>query len=71
MFRRFERLVDPFEGEGLPGPVTGVRDFIMGFVRPIWPLLLAVAVLSAGVAATEVMVLRFLGELINWLAELL
>ena len=68
MFRLFERLIDPFEGEGMTAPTAGVRDFLGQFVRRVWPLLLAVAILSAGVAITEVLVFRFMGQLIDWLA---
>ena len=69
MFRTFERLIDPFEGDGLTEPVGSVRSFILGFVKRTWGLLAIVGFLSAGIAATEVLVFRFMGGLVDWFAR--
>jgi ATP-binding cassette, subfamily B, multidrug efflux pump len=69
MFRIFERLIDPFEGDGLTEPVSSVRSFVLGFVKRTWGLLAIVGFLSAGIATTEVLVFRFMGGLVDWLAR--
>src|SRR3984957_19261625 len=69
MFRTFERLIDPFEGDGLTEPVSSVRSFILGFVKRTWGLLAIVGFLSAGIATTEVLVFRFMGGLVDWFAR--
>ena len=69
MFRTFERLIDPFEGDGMTEPVSSVRSFILDFVKRTWGLLAVVGVLSAGIAATEVLVFRFMGGLVDWFAR--
>jgi ATP-binding cassette subfamily B multidrug efflux pump len=69
MFRAFERLIDPFEGDGLTEPVSSVRAFLLDFVRRTWGLLVIVGFLSAGIAVTEVLVFRFMGGLVDWLAR--
>ncbi|HEX5263914.1 MAG TPA: ABC transporter ATP-binding protein, partial [Phenylobacterium sp.] len=69
MFRTFERLIDPFEGDGLTEPVSSVRSFILDFVKRTWGLLVVVGFLSAGIATTEVLVFRFMGGLVDWLAK--
>jgi ATP-binding cassette subfamily B multidrug efflux pump len=69
MFRTFERLIDPFEGDGLTEPVSSVRSFLWDFVKRTWGLLVVVGFLSAGIAVTEVLVFRFMGGLVDWLAK--
>ncbi|HZZ86765.1 MAG TPA: ABC transporter ATP-binding protein, partial [Caulobacteraceae bacterium] len=69
MFRTFERLIDPFEGDGLTQPVPSVRAFLLGFVERTWGLLAVVGLLSAGIAVTEVLVFRFMGALVDWMAR--
>ena len=69
MFRYFERRIDPFASEGMTAPPAGVRDFIGQFVRRLWPLLAVISVLSAGIAVSEVLVFKFMGSLVDWLAR--
>ncbi|WP_041375401.1 ABC transporter ATP-binding protein [Polymorphum gilvum] len=67
MFRRFERLVDPFADETLTVPPKGFVAFCWHYTRPVWPILAAVSALGAVIAVLEVTIFTFLGDLVNWL----
>ncbi len=69
MFRRFERLFDPFADDGLKMPPQGFLAFCYHYARPALPSLLAVAICGAVIAVLEVMVYTYLGDLVNWLSS--
>ncbi len=46
MFASFERLIDPYP-EDSPAPPARLSAFYWSFIRPVWHVLVAVAVLSA------------------------
>ncbi len=69
MFRLFENIIDPYPKEAMAGPPANARAFIGWFIKATWPLLTAVAVFAAAIAVTEVMVFKFLGQLVDWLTK--
>ena len=68
MFRYFENLVNPYPGEETGTPLTGLFAFILHFSRPVLPLLVVMALLTALVSAVEVVFFGYMGELVDWLA---
>ncbi len=69
MFRLFERLYDPFPETRHGAPPAEFRAFIWHYVRDAWPLLAVMSVLTALIAAMEVFLFGFMGELVDWLAS--
>ncbi|UJT79554.1 ABC transporter ATP-binding protein/permease [Edwardsiella piscicida] len=69
MFHWFERLTEPFpspDPQKPPATLFGFcRHYTRGFERPLG----AMALLSAAVAVCEVMLLRYLGELVDLLSH--
>ncbi|RYE84412.1 MAG: ABC transporter ATP-binding protein, partial [Hyphomicrobiales bacterium] len=68
MFSFFERLVDPFPPERMGNPPSSLPRFIWHYARPVWPLLLALAVLTSIVSIIEVSLFGFLGQIVDWLS---
>ena len=69
MFRFFESRVDPFPPEEPQQPPHGLFAFCWHYTRPVWPWLVAMALLSAMIAAAEVQIFGFLGHLVDWLSS--
>ncbi|WAP69249.1 ABC transporter ATP-binding protein [Jiella pelagia] len=70
MFSKFERLVDAFpEGETSAPPPKTLAAFIWFFAKPVWPLLLAMAVLTAAISVIEVSLFGFLGNVVDWFGD--
>ena len=68
MYRVFERLIDPYPEAIQPLPPR-LRSFYASFIRPVWPLLLAVGVFTALISVAEVTVFGFMGKLVDWLGK--
>ncbi|MCP3055459.1 ABC transporter ATP-binding protein [Aurantimonas marianensis] len=67
MFSLFERMVDPFPDQELETPPGGgLARFVWFHAKPIWPLLLAMAVLTAMISIVAVSLFGFLGQLVDW-----
>jgi ATP-binding cassette, subfamily B, multidrug efflux pump len=69
MFKRFEKLVDPFREGSMEAPPATLFAFCWHYTKPIWPVLAVVSVLGTAIAIFEVMVFSFLGDLVNWLSN--
>ena len=69
MFSWFERLIDPFAIEDLSQPPRTVPAFCWHYAKPYWKILTAVVSISMIVAILEVLILTFLGDLVNWLSD--
>jgi ATP-binding cassette subfamily B multidrug efflux pump len=67
MFRRFEKLLDPFPALPATMPPNRLFAFAWHFVRPAWPIVLVVMGLSALIAVIEVSIFSTLGTLVDWL----
>ena len=66
MFSIFERLVAPFPDDDRMPPRDGLLRFIAFYARPVWPLLLAMGVLTAAISIIEVSLFAFLGQIVDW-----
>ncbi len=67
MFSFFERLVDPFP-KGIENPPASLWRFVWHYARPVWPLLLLMALTTAAISIIEVSLFGFLGTLVDWLS---
>ncbi|MFW3613518.1 ABC transporter ATP-binding protein [Billgrantia antri] len=68
MFRYFETLVNPYPSGQGGTPPRGLGAFILHFSRPLLPLLVTLALLTALVSAAEVVFFSYMGELVDWLS---
>lgn len=68
MFKWFESRLDPFPEAEPAQPPRGFFAFCRHFTRGSEPFLIAVAILMALVAVTEVWLFAFLGSIVDWLA---
>lgn len=66
MFSWFERLTQPFPQEALQQPPKGLLAFCLYYSRGMWPAIICVSVLSAFIAALEVSLFGYLGQLVDW-----
>ena len=65
MFSWFERLIDPYASVPLAPPPAGLAAFFWHFVKPIWPIVLAIALLTAAIAALEIVMLDYVGRFVD------
>lgn len=68
MFAFFEKLVDPYPAIDPGQPPRGFWAFIYFYSRPMIPLLIAVAILSALVSIVELTFFSYIGQLVDWLS---
>nr|WP_280953011.1 ABC transporter ATP-binding protein [Mangrovicella endophytica] len=69
IFSFFERLVDPFpEGQRKASPPTTLSAFVWHHAKPVWPMLLMLAITTAAISIIEVSLFGFLGSLVDWLS---
>jgi ATP-binding cassette subfamily B multidrug efflux pump len=66
MFSIFERLVAPFPDDDRMPPRDGLLRFIVFYAKPVWPLLLAMGLLTAAISIIEVSLFAFLGQIVDW-----
>jgi ATP-binding cassette subfamily B multidrug efflux pump len=69
MFRRFERLLDPFPAAEPVEPPKTLLAFCLHYTRGAWPYVVADAVLIALIAIAEVWMFGFLGNIVDWLSH--
>ncbi|MCC5879933.1 MAG: ABC transporter ATP-binding protein [Idiomarina sp.] len=69
MFRWFEKRLDPFPTIEPSQPPKGFFAFCYHFTKGSEKYLIAVAILMALVAITEVWLFGFLGSIVDWLSE--
>jgi ATP-binding cassette, subfamily B, multidrug efflux pump len=69
MFSFFEKRVNPFPEHEPETPPDSFLAFCWHYSRDVWPWLLLMSVLSASIAASEVMLFNFLGSIVDWLAQ--
>lgn len=69
MFRWFEKRLDPFPNMEPSQPPKGFFAFCYHFTKGSEKYLIAVAILMALIAITEVWLFGFLGSIVDWLAE--
>ncbi len=69
MFAFFEKRIEPFPAEEPTSPPDGLFAFCWHYTKPAFPWLVAMSLLSAAIAASEVLVFGFLGRIVDWLTE--
>ena len=69
MYAFFENLLKPFPPELPAKPPANLFAFCVHYTRGVWPWIFLMSLLVAIVAAIEVMLFSFLGNVIDWLAE--
>lgn len=60
LYRRFERLIDPFRSASERMPPSEVLRFYVYFLRQVWPVFLALLVVGLIVALIEVALFSYL-----------
>jgi ATP-binding cassette subfamily B multidrug efflux pump len=65
MFAVFERLIDPYRVVPLAPPPAGLLEFFWHYVKPIWPVVLTIALLTASIAALEIVMLDYVGRFVD------
>jgi len=69
MYSFFENLLKPFPPELPEKPPATLFAFCVHYTRGVWPWIFLMALLVTIVAAIEVLLFSFLGNVIDWLAE--
>ncbi|MDH3621867.1 MAG: ABC transporter ATP-binding protein/permease [Gammaproteobacteria bacterium] len=69
MFAFFEKLLPPFPPEMPARPPATLVAFCRHYTRGAWPWIFIVSALVAAIAAIEVLLFGFLGEVIDWLSS--
>jgi ATP-binding cassette subfamily B multidrug efflux pump len=67
VFRWFETRLHPFPPEEPVEPPRTLVAFCLHFTKGAWPWLVPSAILTAMIAATEVWMFSFLGNIVDWL----
>ncbi|UVK40942.1 ABC transporter ATP-binding protein/permease [Mesorhizobium sp. AR10] len=68
MFAWFEKRLDPFPAEEPVEPPRTLIAFCVHYTRGAWPHIILAAVLMSAIAATEVWMFAFLGNIVDWLS---
>ncbi|HRP78497.1 MAG TPA: ABC transporter ATP-binding protein [Aquamicrobium sp.] len=68
MYRWFETLLNPFPPEEPVEPPRTLVAFCLHYTRGSWPLIIVSAILTSLIAATEVWMFGFLGNIVDWLS---
>ncbi|QRM56293.1 ABC transporter ATP-binding protein [Sinorhizobium sp. BG8] len=68
MFGWFERQLNPYPAEEPTLPPKGLFAYCWHYTKPAAPWLVAMAILTALIAVGEVMLFRFLGNIVDWLS---
>ena len=69
MFAFFERLIDPFPAGPVTRPPDRLAAFCWHYTKGIWPILMISTILVAIVSLLEVVLLSFLGNIVDWLSS--
>jgi ATP-binding cassette subfamily B multidrug efflux pump len=70
IFKYFEARVDPYPAHPPAQPPARFWSFLWHYARPLAPWLIAMAGISALFAAVEIVLMGYLGTLVNRMAEL-
>ncbi|MBN8932343.1 MAG: ABC transporter ATP-binding protein [Rhizobium pusense] len=68
MFGWFEKRLDPFPSSTPSVPPKTLLPFLWHYVKPAWPWLLLLGLMSMGIAVAEAMLYKFLGNIVDWLS---
>ncbi len=67
LFRWFESRLDPFPAAEPTEPPRTFLAFCLHYAKGTWPLIIAGAIFSAGIAIAEVWMFGFVGSIVDWL----
>ncbi|UDF02773.1 ABC transporter ATP-binding protein [Asticcacaulis sp. AND118] len=65
LFRRFERLIDPFRPYPETTPPSSIVPYFLVYLRQTWPVFAGVLALGLMVTLTEVMIFRFVADMVD------
>ena len=65
----FENLIDPFPPEEPEQPPHGLWAFCWHYSKGIWPALLLTGLLAMLVAALEIVIFSYVGNVVDWLSS--
>ena len=66
MYAFFERLVDPYPTADPGQPPKGFWAFTVFYSRPLFPWLITLAVLTAGISVVEISFFAYIGDLVDF-----
>lgn len=69
MFDFFENLLKPFPTKLPTRPPATLFAFCRHYTKGVWPLIFLMSALVTLIAATEVVLFGFLGEIVDWLSK--
>ncbi len=69
MFSFFENLLKPYPVELPPRPPATLFTFCKHYTKGVWPWIFLMSTLVTLIAATEVVLFSFLGQIIDWLSS--
>jgi len=69
MFSYFEKLIDPYRAVPLDPPPPGLWAFFWHYIRPVWPIAGAIALLSASIAVLEMVMLDYVGGFVDLMSR--
>ena len=69
MFSFFEKLIDPYRAVPLDPPPAGLWPFFWHYIRPVWPVAACIALLSASIAALEMVMLDYVGSFVDLMSN--
>lgn len=67
MYRFFEHLIDPMDAPKVDRPPNGTLAFFWHYLKPVWPVILFALVLVGVATAAELLMYRYLGDLLDWM----
>ncbi|WP_298329776.1 ABC transporter ATP-binding protein [Asticcacaulis sp.] len=65
LFRRFERLIDPFRPYPETTPPASIVPYFLVYLRQTWPVFAGVLAAGLLVTLTEVMIFRFIADIVD------
>ena len=68
LLRWFEGLTDPFPPEEPDQPPEGLLAFSWHYARPYWPYFAIIFAFSVVLAAIEITIVGFIGNIVEWLS---
>ncbi len=69
MFAFFEKLIDPYRAVPLTPPPAQLWPFYWHYIRPVWPIAAAIAVLTALIAGLEMVMLNYVGSFVDLMSS--
>ena len=69
LYAWFENLIDPYPEAEPTTPPQGIWNFCWHYSKDMWPWLAAIGVLGALVAAIEIVLFGYIGNIVEWLSS--